>query len=148
MALFLFTRKMLAGEPIPVFNYGHHTRDFTFIDDIVDGIIKASDQPASPDPDWDGTRPDPHSSAAPFRIFNVGNSAPVQLSDYIDALEAALGVRANRTLLPMQAGDVPDTFADTSRLTRAVGYKPAPSVREGVERFVAWYRDYYQVPNG
>lgn len=143
MALFSFTKKILAGEPIDVFNHGDHTRDFTYIDDIVEGVIRASDNPAEPNPEWDALHPDPATSNAPFRIFNIGNSAPVKLTEYIDALEEALGKKAIRNLLPLQPGDVPDTFSDTSELTAATGYAPSTTVREGVARFVAWYRQYH-----
>ena len=145
MALFLFTRAILAGEPVKVFNHGNHSRDFTYVDDIVEGVVRASDQIAEPDPDWSSDHPDPRTSSAPFRIFNIGNNAPVKLSAYIDALEEALGRKAVRELLPLQPGDVPDTFADASELERAVGYRPATPVGEGVARFVAWYRAYYGV---
>ena len=145
MALFLFTRAMLAGEPIPVFNHGNHTRDFTYVDDIAEGVIRASDDIAAPDPAFDAAAPDPSRSSAPFRIFNIGNNQPVKLSAYIDALEEALGVTAERELLPMQPGDVPDTYADVSALEAQVGYRPSTPVKEGVARFVAWYRDYYGV---
>jgi len=143
MALFMFTKNILAGEPIPVFNHGNHTRDFTYVDDIVEGLIRVSDQVAEPDPAWDPADPDPRSSNAPFRIFNIGNNAPVKLSAYIEAIEEAVGRTANKEMLPLQAGDVPDTYADVSELERAVGYKPATPVREGVARFVSWYRDYF-----
>lgn len=143
MALFVFTRKMLAGEPIPVFSHGEHSRDFTFVDDIVEGVIRASDRPATPDPDFDPAAPEPHISSAPFRIYNIGNASPVKLSAYIEALEAALGVKAERELLPMQPGDVADTFADITALEAATGYRPRTSVADGVARFVAWYRSYY-----
>jgi UDP-glucuronate 4-epimerase len=144
MALFSFTKKILAGEPIDVFNHGDHTRDFTYIDDIVEGVIRASDTPAEPNPEWDAFHPDPATSNAPFRIFNIGNSAPVKLTEYIDALEEALGKKAIRNLLPLQPGDVPDTFSDTSELTAATGYAPSTTVREGVARFVAWYHQYHE----
>lgn len=140
MALFKFTRSILAGEPIDVFNHGNHTRDFTYIDDIVEGVIRASDTPAVPNPAWSAAKPDPATSNAPFRLFNIGNSDPVQLGEYIDALEDALGKKAIRNLLPLQPGDVPDTFSDTSELTKATGYAPKTPVREGVRRFVEWYR--------
>jgi UDP-glucuronate 4-epimerase len=143
MALFLFTRKILAGEPIDVFNYGHHTRDFTYVEDIVKGVIRASDVPASPNPDWDAAKPDPATSNAPYRIYNIGNNSPVTLSDYIEAVEAALGRTAIRNLLPPQPGDVPDTYADVSDLIRDLGFKPSTPVREGVARFVEWYLGYY-----
>ncbi|WGL15997.1 NAD-dependent epimerase [Microbulbifer bruguierae] len=145
MALFKFTRLILEGKPIPVFNRGHHSRDFTYIDDIVAGVIKSSDQIATADPNWSAAAPSPASSDAPYRIFNIGNGDPAQLSDYIDALEGALGQKAQRELLPMQQGDIPDTHADTRKLQQATGYKPDTSVREGVQRFVDWYREYYSV---
>jgi UDP-glucuronate 4-epimerase len=144
MALFLFTEAMLAGEPIKLFNQGKHTRDFTYVDDIVEGVIRASDQPAKPDPDWDSDNPGPATSAAPWRIFNIGNNNPVKLEEYVNALEQSLGVTAKRALLPLQAGDVPDTYADSSALELAVDYKPATPVQEGVANFVAWYRGYYE----
>jgi UDP-glucuronate 4-epimerase len=143
MALFLFTRAILADEPIAVFNHGRHSRDFTYVDDIADGIVRASDQIAASDPDWDAARPNPGTSDAPFRIFNIGNNAPVALNDYIEALEAALGRKAIRELKPLQPGDVPDTWADVSELARAVGYAPRTPVSVGVARFVEWYRAYY-----
>lgn len=142
MALFLFAKNIIAGEPINVFNYGNHTRDFTFVTDIVEGVIRACDHPAEPNPDWDAHRPDPATSNAPYRIYNIGNNSPVKLTEYIEALEEALGKKAIRNLLPLQAGDVPDTFADVSDLERELGYKPATSVKQGVAAFVAWYKDY------
>lgn len=142
MALFLFAKNIIAGEPINVFNYGNHTRDFTFVTDIVEGVIRACDNPAQPNPDWDAHRPDPATSNAPYRIYNIGNNSPVKLTEYIEALEEALGKKAIRNLLPLQAGDVPDTFADVSDLERELGYKPATTVKEGVAAFVAWYQDY------
>jgi UDP-glucuronate 4-epimerase len=145
MALFLFTRAILAGEPIQVFNHGNHTRDFTYVDDIVEGVIRASDQIAEPNPGWSSDAPDPATSNAPYRLFNIGNNAPVRLSEYIEAIEDALGMKATQELLPLQPGDVPDTYADVSELERAVGYRPATTVREGVGRFVEWYREYYGV---
>ncbi len=145
MALFKFTAAILAGEPIEVFNRGNHTRDFTFVDDIVEGVVRVSDRPAMPDPDFDAQAPDPATSDAPFRIFNIGNSAPAKLSDYIAALEGALGREARKTLLPLQPGDVPDTFADMRRLEAATGYRPRTSIAVGVARFVEWYRAYYGV---
>lgn len=145
MALFKFTRHILAGEPIPVFNHGHHSRDFTYIDDIVEGVIRASDDIATPDPEWRSGAPDPASSNAPYRLFNIGNNAPVKLSDYIEAIEEALGKPAIKELLPLQPGDVPDTYADSSALAQAVGYRPSTPVKEGVANFVAWYRDFYGV---
>ena len=145
MALFLFTRKILAGEPIPLFNGGAHSRDFTYVDDIADGILRASDQVAAGDPAFDPAHPRPDRSSAPFRIYNIGNSRPVPLAAYVEALEEALGRRALRELLPLQPGDVPDTFADISALEEATGWRPKVSVREGVGRFVAWYRAFYGV---
>lgn len=145
MALFLFTRKILAGEPIDVFNHGHHTRDFTYIDDIVEGVIRALDRAATPDPHYDATRPNPASSSAPYRVYNIGNSHPVQLSHYIEVLEACLGRKAEKNLLPLQPGDVPDTSADVAELMADIGYQPATPVEVGIERFVKWYRNYYGV---
>lgn len=143
MALFLFTRKILNGEPIQLFNHGNHSRDFTYIDDIVEGIVRASDDVAAANPEWNSDTPDPATSRAPFRIFNIGNSSPVQLSAYVEALEAELGIKARKELLPMQPGDVPETFADVSELERQVGYRPATPLHEGIARFVEWYRSYY-----
>jgi UDP-glucuronate 4-epimerase len=143
MALFRFTRAILAGEPIQVYNKGRHTRDFTFIDDIVEGVVRTSDGIAEADPDWDSDDPDPATSNAPFRIYNIGNNDPVSLETYIEALEEVLGKTAERELLPLQPGDVPDTYADASELVNAVGYKPATPVLEGVAEFVKWYREYY-----
>jgi UDP-glucuronate 4-epimerase len=143
MALFRFTRNILAGEPIPVFNHGQHTRDFTYIDDIVEGVIRVSDQIAEPNPTWDSACPDPASSSAPWRIFNIGNSNPVKLASYIQAIEVALGKKAILDLQPLQPGDVPDTHADCDALRRAVDYQPATPVAEGVAKFVSWYRGYY-----
>jgi UDP-glucuronate 4-epimerase len=143
MALFLFTKNIIEGKPIKLFNNGHHMRDFTYIDDIVDGIIRASDDIAHPNPDWNSDDPDPATSNAPFRIFNIGNSQPVALSDYVEAIETAVGKKAIRELLPLQPGDVPNTFADVSEITTSVGYRPRTSVREGVANFVQWYREYF-----
>jgi len=145
MALFLFTRKILAGESIPVFNYGKHRRDFTYIDDIVEGVIRVLDHPAQPNPDWDSDHPDNASSRAPWRLYNIGNNRPVELMHYIETLEKCLGREAEKELLPLQPGDVPDTYADVDDLVREFDYKPDTSVEEGVARFVEWYRDYYQV---
>jgi UDP-glucuronate 4-epimerase len=145
MALFVFARAILAGEPIKVFNHGQHTRDFTYIDDIVEGVIRASDQMAVPNPSWSSRAPDPATSAAPFRIYNIGNNAPVKLGAYIEAIEAATGKTAITEFLPLQPGDVTDTFADMSELVDAVGYQPATPVTDGVRAFVAWYRSYYAV---
>lgn len=145
MALFLFTKSILAGEPIKLFNNGNHTRDFTFVEDIAEGVIRASDQPAASNPNWDSDDPDPASSSVPWRIFNIGNNNPIRLTSYVSALEEALGRKAIVAFLPLQPGDVPDTFADTSALEGAVGYKPATPVREGVRLFVEWYRRYFGV---
>ena len=145
MSLFLFTKNILEGKPISVFNEGRHTRDFTYVDDIVEGVIRSSDQIATSNPHWNSDKPDPATSSAPFRIFNIGNNQPVQLLEYIEAIESALGKKAIKEFKPLQAGDVPDTFADTSELQTSVGYKPATPVKEGVARFVDWYRNYYQV---
>jgi UDP-glucuronate 4-epimerase len=145
MALFLFTRSILEGKPIKLFNHGNHTRDFTYVDDIAAAVVAASDDVAAPDPAWDSAAPDPATSDAPFRLFNIGNSSPVKLRDYVAAIERELGRKAEVELLPLQPGDVPDTYADVGRLTRQVGYRPATTVEEGVARFVRWYRSYYGV---
>ena len=145
MALFLFTRAILAGEPIDVFNYGHHRRDFTYIDDIVEGVIRVLDRVATPDPDWSSDAPDPATSRAPYRLYNIGSHRPVELMRYIEVLEDCLGRKAIRNLLPMQPGDVPDTYADVEALVRDVGYQPATPIEVGVARFVDWYREYYRV---
>jgi len=146
MALFKFTRGILAGEPIPVYNRGQMHRDFTYVDDIVEGIVRVMDRPATPDPRWDPRQPNPATSPAPWRVYNIGNNQRVPLMRYIEALEAALGRKAELELLPMQAGDVMATEADTSALDAAVGFKPATPVEEGVRRFADWYREYYRVP--
>ena len=145
MALFLFTRNILAGQPIEVFNYGRHRRDFTYIDDIVEGVIRVLDQAATPNPAWSGTAPDSATSHAPYRLYNIGSHRPVELLRYIEVLEQCLGRTAIKNLLPMQPGDVPDTYADVEALEREVGYRPVTPVEEGVTRFVAWYREYYRV---
>jgi UDP-glucuronate 4-epimerase len=144
MALFLFTKNILAGLPIDVFNYGHHKRDFTFVEDIAEGVVRACDRVATPNPAWSGDQPDPASSSAPFRLYNIGNNQPVELIRYIEVLEECLGRKAERNLLPLQAGDVPDTFADVEDLVRDVGYRPATPVEVGVRRFVDWYLAYYK----
>ena len=145
MALFLFTRAILEDRPIDVFNYGKMKRDFTYIDDIVEGVIRTLDRTATPDPAFDPLNPDPSRSTAPYRIFNIGNQNPVELLDYIGALEKALGKTAQKNFLPLQDGDVPATSADTSQLREWVGFSPATSVETGVSRFVQWYREYYRV---
>ena len=144
MALFQFTKNILEGKPIRVFNNGQHTRDFTYIDDIVEGVIRASDQIATPNAEWDSGNPDPATSNAPFRIFNIGNSQPTKLTAYIAAIEEVLGKKAECELLPLQPGDVPDTFADITELSAKLDYRPAIAVREGVKAFVEWYRGYYR----
>jgi UDP-glucuronate 4-epimerase len=143
MALFQFTRKILAGEPIDVFNGGHHRRDFTYIDDIVEGIVRVSAHVAGPDLAWDGGNHDPGSSSAPFRIYNIGNSQPVPLLRYIEVIEECLGRKAQKRFLPLQPGDVPETWADTRKLEAAVGYRPVTPIEVGVQRFIVWFRDYY-----
>jgi UDP-glucuronate 4-epimerase len=145
MALFLFTRNILADKPIVVFNHGHHSRDFTYIDDIVEGVIRCLDKIPQPDPRWSGDNPDSATSKAPYRLYNIGNNQPVQLLDYIAAIERATGRKARLNLLPMQPGDVPDTCADVDALIGDVGYRPAMPVTEGVAKFVAWYKDYYRL---
>jgi UDP-glucuronate 4-epimerase len=143
MALFLFTKNILAGKPIDVFNYGNHRRDFTYVDDIAQGVVRAMDRPARPNPDWNSDAPDPGTSKAPYRLYNIGNNQPVELMRYIECIEKSLGKQAQKNLLPLQAGDVPDTFADVEDLVQDVGYKPATPVEEGVRRFIEWYVGYY-----
>jgi UDP-glucuronate 4-epimerase len=143
MALFKFTKAMLSGEKIPVFNYGNHRRDFTYIDDIVEGVIRVLDSPAIPNPNWSGDNPDSGTSHAPWRLYNIGNNSPIELMDYIKAIEDALGVEADKELLPLQPGDVPDTYADVEDLVIELEYKPQMNVKKGVRNFVDWYRTYY-----
>ena len=145
MAMFKFTQAILAGQPIDVFNYGKHRRDFTYIDDIVEGVIRTLDHTARPNPEWSGMTPDPGTSKAPWRVYNIGNQNPVELMDYIRAIEEALGKKAELNLLPLQPGDVPDTYADVDALVQDVDYRPSMSVDEGTRRFVQWYREYYKV---
>ncbi len=145
MALFKFTRNILAGQPIEVYNHGHHRRDFTYVDDIVEGVVRAMDHTAAPDPNFSSAEPDAASSNVPFRIYNIGHGEPVELARYIEVLEECLGRKAERTLLPMQPGDVPDTSADVEDLVRDIGYRPKTPVEVGVKRFVEWYRDFYKV---
>ncbi|OQX04276.1 MAG: capsular biosynthesis protein CpsI [Thiothrix lacustris] len=145
MAMFKFTKAILAGKPIDVFNYGKHRRDFTYIDDIVEGVIRTLDHTATGNAAWSGMQPDPGTSKAPWRVYNIGNQNPVELMDYIRAIEDALGMKAELNLLPLQPGDVPDTYADVGALVQDVGYRPSMSVDEGTRRFVQWYREYYQV---
>jgi UDP-glucuronate 4-epimerase len=143
MALFLFTKNILAGKPIDVFNYGHHRRDFTYVADIAQGVVRASDRPAQRNNEWNSDAPDPASSKAPYRLYNIGNNQPVELMTYIRTLEECLGKKAEMNLLPLQAGDVPDTWADIDDLTRDVGYTPATPVSVGIRNFVDWYLQYY-----
>ncbi len=143
MALFLFTKAALEGRPIDVFNYGEMQRDFTYVDDIVEGVVRIIDHPAQPNPDWSGAAPDPGSSSAPYRVYNIGNSRPVRLMEFISAIEQALGTTIEKNLLPIQPGDVPSTYADVADLERDFGYRPETTVREGVDRFVAWYREFF-----
>jgi len=145
MALSLFTRAILAGEPIRLFNNGQHTRDFTYIDDIVEGVIKVLDQPAKPDLQWSGASPRPASSRAPWRVYNIGSNAPISLNKYVETLENLLGKKAEYELLPLQPGDVLDTYADVERLVNEFDYKPKTSIEEGIQNFVTWYRDYYGI---
>ncbi|MFM1896886.1 MAG: hypothetical protein RLZZ385_1960 [Pseudomonadota bacterium] len=145
MSLFMFTRNILAGEPIDVFNYGNHRRDFTYIDDIVEGVLRTLDHVATANPRWNGDAPDPATSAAPYRLYNIGSNNPVELLRFIEILEECLGRKAVRNLLPMQPGDVPATYADVDALMQDVGYRPATPIEDGIARFVAWYRDYYRV---
>ncbi len=145
MALFLFTKNILAGKPIDVFNHGHHKRDFTYVEDIAEGVVRALDRIATPDPAWNSDAPDPATSSAPYRVYNIGNNRPVDLSHYIETLEQCLGRKAEKNLLPLQLGDVPDTYADVEDLVRDVGYKPATTVEQGIRAFVDWYRSYYRV---
>jgi UDP-glucuronate 4-epimerase len=142
MALFKFTKAILADETIPVFNYGKHRRDFTYIDDIVEGVIRVLDQPAASNPEWSGDQPDSGSSKAPWRVYNIGNNNPVDLMDYIKALEKALGKTAKKEFLPLQPGDVPDTYADVKDLVKQFNYKPSTTIEEGITNFISWYHDY------
>ncbi|MDH3768506.1 MAG: NAD-dependent epimerase/dehydratase family protein, partial [Gammaproteobacteria bacterium] len=144
MALFKFTHNILAGKPIDVFNYGKHRRDFTYIDDIVDGVVQVTDIAATPDKNWSAISPDPGTSFAPYRLYNIGNNRPVELLRYIEVLEDCLGQKATKNLLPIQPGDVPDTYADVDDLARDVGYRPSTPIETGIARFVAWYQDYYK----
>jgi UDP-glucuronate 4-epimerase len=145
MALFLFTKAILSGQPIDVYNRGMMRRDFTYVDDIVEGVIRTADNPAKPNPAWSGDEPDPGTSAGPYRIYNIGNHSPVELLEFISVLEARLGVKAKLNLLPIQPGDVPATWADVADLMADVGFSPATTIDEGIGRFVEWYRGYYRV---
>jgi UDP-glucuronate 4-epimerase len=147
MALFLFTKNILAGVPIDVFNGGHHRRDFTYVDDIVQGVVAALDQVAAVNPRWNSDTPDPASSNAPYKIYNMGNQRPVELLRYIEVLEQCLGKRAQKNMLPMQPGDLPDTWADVEALAHDVGYRPSTDLESGVKQFVEWYLEYYHPQN-
>jgi UDP-glucuronate 4-epimerase len=144
MALFLFTKKILAGEPIDVFNNGKHSRDFTYIDDIVEGVVRSLDRVAEPNNEWDGASPDSGTSMAPYRLYNIGNNNPVQLMHYISCIEKALGKEAIKNFLPLQPGDVPETYADIDDLIRDIGYQPATKIEDGIAKFIEWYRGYYR----
>jgi UDP-glucuronate 4-epimerase len=144
MSLFLFTRSILAGEPITVFNYGQHSRDFTYIDDAVEGVLRTLDVVATPDPNWNPADPDPATSSAPYRLYNIGNHRPIALLDYVAAIEKALGQKAKIELLPQQPGDVVATYADIDALKASTGFQPSTPLEEGIRHFVAWYRDYYR----
>jgi UDP-glucuronate 4-epimerase len=145
MALFKFARAMLAGEKIQVFNYGKHSRDFTYVDDIVEGVVRVLDRPAKPNLHWSGDNPDPGTSLAPWRVYNIGNNNRVELMDYIEALENSMGIKAEKELLPLQPGDVQDTYAAVDDLVEEFGYKPLMNVKQGVENFVKWYKEYNNV---
>lgn len=145
MALFIFTKAILAGEPIKVFNYGNMKRDFTYIDDVVEGVVRLINKKPEPNPEWDDTNPDPGTSFAPYKIYNIGNNQPVELMYFISVLEKHLGREAKKEFLPMQPGDVPETYADVDDLMRDVGFKPSTPIEVGIERFVEWYKDYYGV---
>jgi len=145
MALFLFTKAILAGQPIDVFNHGKMRRDFTYIDDIVEGVVRVTDTVPQPNESWSGDSPDPGTSSAPYRIYNIGNNSPVELQDFIAALEKSLGQTATKNMLPMQPGDVPATYADVDDLARDVHFKPATPIEEGIQRFVDWYKEYYNL---
>jgi UDP-glucuronate 4-epimerase len=143
MALFMFTRNILEGKPIEVFNHGHHKRDFTYVEDIVEGVVRVTDRVATADPKWDSTNPDPASSCHPYRIYNIGSNRPVELMRYIEVLEECLGRKADKLMRPLQLGDVPDTYADVDDLIADVGYKPDTPIEVGVRNFVEWYLEFY-----
>jgi UDP-glucuronate 4-epimerase len=143
MAMIKFAKAIMAGEPIDVYNYGKHRRDFTYIDDIVEGVVRALDHVAEPNPAWQGDAPDPGSSTAPWRVYNIGSNSPVELLDYIEALESALGRSTTKNLLPMQPGDVPDTYADVDDLVADLGYRPSTPIDVGVAKFAEWFKSYY-----
>ena len=146
MALFKFVKNILENKPIDVYNHGEMFRDFTYIDDIIEGVVRALDHPAKPNPNWTGDNPDPATSYAPWRVYNIGNGNPVKLTDFIDAIEQQLGIKADYNMLPMQLGDVPKTAADTTNLESDLGYKPKIGIEEGIKHFVEWYRDYFKLP--
>jgi len=146
MALFTFTRNILEGRPIDVYNQGHHARDFTYVDDIAEGVVRACERIAQPDPQWNSRAPDPATSSAPFRLYNIGNHQPVQLMRYIEVIEQCLGRKAQMNLMPLQPGDVPETFADIDDLVRDTGYRPATPIEVGIRRFVDWFCEYYGYP--
>ncbi len=145
MSLFMFTRNILEGKPIDVFNYGNHRRDFTYVDDIVEGVIRVIDKPAQVNDSWSGENPDPATSLSPYRIYNIGNNNPVNLLTFIEILEKCLGKEAIKNMLPLQPGDVPDTYADVSDLVNDMGYKPATPLEDGIRNFVEWYKEFYKV---
>lgn len=145
MSLFLFTKNILEGKPIDVFNYGDHQRDFTYIDDIVEGVVRCTDRIAAPNPEWSGDKPDPGTSKAPYRVYNIGNNNPVHLLTFIETLEDALGIKAEKNLLPLQPGDVPATYANVDDLVKDMGYKPSTSIETGIKNFVNWYKEFYKV---
>lgn len=145
MSLFLFTKNILEGKPIDVFNYGNHRRDFTYVDDIVEGVTRCIDKVAASAPQWSGDKPDPGTSQAPYRLYNIGNNAPVELMDFIAAIEKCLGIEAKKNMLPLQLGDVPDTYADVQALVDDLDYKPATSIEDGIANFISWYKDYYNI---
>lgn len=147
MSLFMFTRSILEGKPIDVFNYGNHRRDFTYIDDIVEGIVRVIDKPAQTNTSWTGNQPDPGTSKAPYRLYNIGNHAPVNLLTFIETLETCLGKQAIKNFLPLQPGDVPDTYADVTDLVNDFGYKPETSLETGIKNFVEWYKNFYDIKN-
>jgi UDP-glucuronate 4-epimerase len=145
MALFKFTKAIIEGSTLEVFNYGKHKRDFTYIDDIVKGVICVLDSPSKSNEDWNGKNPDPGSSKFPWRIYNIGNNSPIELSDYIEAIEIKLNLNAKKEFLPLQPGDVPDTFADVSDLVNDLNYKPATTIKDGIGSFIDWYKEFYKV---
>ncbi len=147
MALFLFTKAMQEGEPIKVFNHGNMVRDFTYVDDIVEGIVRVIDNPPAGNPDWQGEKPDPSTSKAPYKVYNIGNNNPVKLMDFIKAIEKKLGIEAKKEMLPIQPGDVPATFANVEDLVENLGYKPETKIQDGIDAFIDWYREYYSMVN-